>query len=112
MIDNLIEVIFVLLKALELGLSDEFDIERKGTSVAERALKWKKKTSSKALKLYRDLIFLLPTSNPYERLFSPADYVLSDRRKGIDPSQIEAETFLFKNNDLGHTRDVNKAIVS
>lgn len=54
----------------------------------------------KASQQYMNLRFLLPTSNICERLFSNSGYALNDRRRGINPTNLESKMCLHMNNDL------------
>lgn len=49
---------------------------------------------------YTDLRFLVPTSDLCERLFSTFLNALSDRIKGLRPSNLEMQIFLHPNSSL------------
>lgn len=97
-----------MLSSLELVRSGESSESDDRLSFAQRALKRQKTFGRARTQNYMDSRFLLPTSNICERLFSKAGHVLTDRRKGLSPVNLESQIFLHLNNDLWGTRDINK----
>lgn len=82
-----------------------------GTSIVERAAKrLRGNGGGEQDSLYMDTRFLLPTSNMCERFFSIAGYALSNRRKGLLPSNFEAQLFLCVNRDFWGIEDVREII--
>ena len=84
------------------------DFEEEGLSFAMRALKRQRCMNERTKRRYCDTRFLLASSNLCERFFSRAGFALSDRRRGINPVNLEALIFLHFNNDLWCHADVNK----
>ena len=77
-------------------------------SFAQRALKRQKMAGWDNSNNYMDTRFLLPTSNICERLFSKCGHVLTNRRKGLMPANLESQIFLHFNRDLWNTKDIQK----
>ncbi len=75
-------------------------------SFAERILK-RQRIQQSNRSAYIDTRFLLPTSNPVERLFSMSKRIFSDKRRRLLPRTLEALLFLKQNRILW-----NMALVS
>lgn len=87
------------------------EVDSGGTSIVERAAKRLKSNRGGGQEsLYVDTRFLLPTSNMCERFFSIAGYALTNRRKGLLPSNFEAQLFLCVNRDFWGIQDVKDII--
>jgi len=76
-------------------------------SFAKLLLKKSKNRTDGSESKYVDTRFIVPTSNLCERLFSKAGYVLSDRRRGLLPSNFEMQLFLHFNSRLWSIEDVH-----
>lgn len=79
-------------------------------SIIERASKRLRTDGTLQPSAYMDTRFLLPTSNLCERFFSIAGYAMTNRRKGILPSNLEAQLFLFMNRDLWGINDIKNIV--
>ena len=90
--------------------SNENITECDGLSFAQRVLKRRKMSSNAMSKKYLDTRFLVPTSNVCERLFSQVGYVLTDRRKAINPANLESQIYLHANRDLWGSQEVNEIL--
>lgn len=78
----------------------EKDTEAQEVSFAEGDWKRQKRSSETSTKVYEDTIYILPTCNICERLFSQAGYALNDRRRAVIATNYEAQILLFWNDDL------------
>lgn len=78
--------------------------------LAQRALKRRRTESVDCRGDYIDTRFILPTSNMVESLFSKAGYALTDRRRGIQPSNFEAQVYLHVNAHMWGVEDVSNLL--
>ena len=65
--------------------------EEPGLSFAVRVLKPQNLEELCDCHPYKDIHYLLPTSNFCKRLFSKAGYLLNNRRKSLNPSNLKAQ---------------------
>ncbi len=95
-------------KSLKRESSTSFEIVNEYLSFSERALKRQRLINEESSNDYLDTPFLVPTSDICECLFSTDGYVFSQRRKGMNPVNLESQLFLHFNSDLWEMMDVNK----
>ena len=82
-----------------------------GTSFAQRLLQAKSPDSTiGGGRFYRDVRFVVPTSNMVERLFSKAKLVYTDRRQSLLPINFEMVLFLAVNQCLWDAKLVDEAM--
>ena len=84
------------------------DIDEDDLSFAARALNRQRLLNGCSEKKYRDTRYVLSSSNICEKSFSKAGFALSDRRKGVNPMNIEAQLFLHCNRGLWNVSDLNE----
>ncbi len=98
-------------KSLKRESPTSFEIVNEDLSFAERALKRQRLINEESSDDYLDTRFLVPISNICERLFSTVGYAFSQRRKGMNPVNLEWQLFLHFNSDLWGVMDVNKLLL-
>lgn len=69
------------------------DCDGVNLSFAERVLKQRKEEDRVDCQIYRNMNFLLLTSNICETLFSRGSYLLNDRRNARNPANLESQIF-------------------
>ena len=82
----------------------------RGNSIIERAAKRLRASGGKEQLAYLDTRFLLPTSNIFERFFSISGFALTNRRKGLLPSNFGSQLFLCLNRDFWGIDDVRDIV--
>eukprot|EP00171_Calliarthron_tuberculosum_P001888 IDg1888t1 len=96
------------MKSFELDTHREVDAYDDRLSFAQSALKRQRRSSSSHSVQYMNLKFLLPTSNVCERLFSRSGHLFNERRRSLNPANLESQLFLRLNNDLWNAADFDK----
>lgn len=98
------------LSTKSLLVSENADVvsEDASLSFAQRALKRQRLMEEEHGDIYADTRFLLPSSNICERLFSLAGITSSERRKRLNPANLESQLFLHSNRDLWNIADLNQ----
>ena len=87
------------------NVSEAQDANEHGLFYAERALRRRTSDVKNVSQKFMDLYFLIPSSKICEMLFSKSGYALNDRRRGINPDNLESQLFLHVNNDLWTVHD-------
>lgn len=57
-------------------------------------------SAKKGSQMYKDLLFLIFSSNVCESLFSKTGYSLNDCRREVSPADLKYKLFVYKNNNL------------
>lgn len=76
-------------------------------SIVVRACKQQKLDLTAVHASYKDVRYILPTSNMCERFFSIAGHTVSSRRQNILPSNLESQLFLAINQSMWNIADVS-----
>lgn len=90
---------------------DDLQNRTKTISFADQIVKKRRMEISGEGVGYMQTLFLLPTSNIVERLFSKAGWALSDRRSRLSPEHFEQQIFLFLNSKYWNQTDINSILV-